>query len=557
MSAPLSIDLPSRGLTRTDRLLILAVSLTALLPGVFGVSLFDRDEGWYAQVSREMARSGDWVTPTWLGKPWMAKPPLLYWCVAGFFKLFGEQAAAARMVSVLASVASVQILATIAGRMFTRRAAIMAAISFVTALLPASLGKLVLTDPLLLLATLLAAERLVCAVVLGPTWVRAAAFWAAIGIATLAKGPAVFLFIGALGSAMLLMPGFRPALLSRQFWLTAPLAPAIAAPWYIAIYLRSGPVLAEQFFGYEIGSRLVSAPHGHSGPPGYYVLVLLAGAFPWTVLVPGAVLEAFVARKRDAAAAVALLWLVIPWATLELIPSKLPHYALPCFAPLSLLLGRMWDIGLSIPVEKRPRRVLVAWSASGIALGIAIAAGALLVDSLAFRVATAFTGAMVVTGFGFALRHVRKDQLLEAWQATVLASLVMIGGMGLGILPALEPRRLSRSVSDRVNALSVGGRPVMACETLEPTVFFYSTHELRVISRDALSDADAQPEFPVIVARERDWIAAGRSPVEEDARWERVEGFNYVKGARETVWFHDRTANLARHSQATASAPAP
>src|SRR5262245_57637690 len=102
MSAPLEVEPVSHSLTRGDRLLLLAVSLAALLPGVFGVSLFDRDEGWYAQVSREMARSGDWVVPTWLGKPWLAKPPLLYWCVAALFRVFGEHAAAARMVSVLA-----------------------------------------------------------------------------------------------------------------------------------------------------------------------------------------------------------------------------------------------------------------------------------------------------------------------------------------------------------------------------------------------------------------------------------------------------------------------
>jgi 4-amino-4-deoxy-L-arabinose transferase-like glycosyltransferase len=554
VSAPLSIDPPRRGLTHVDRLLILAVSFAALLPGVFGVSLFDRDEGWYAQVSREMARSGDWVVPTYLGKPWLAKPPLLYWCVAAVFKLFGAHAAAARMVSVLASVASVQILATIAAQMFTRRAAIIAAISFVTALLPAIVGKLVLTDPLLLLAILFAAERLVRIVVHGPTWGRTAAFWAAIGVAMLAKGPAVFLFIGALGGALLLMPGFRPALLSRQFWLIAPLALAIAATWYGAAYLRSGPLLSEQFFGHEIAARLVGAPHGHRGPPGYFLLVLLAGACPWTVLAPGAVIEAFAARKKDAAGAVALLWLVIPWLILELIPSKLPHYVLPCFAPLSLLLGRMWDIALSRPVEKRLRPMLIALANAGIVLGVGMAACALLVDSPAYLTAAACTGAAVAVGFGLVLRLVLKDQWLMAWQTTVLTSLLLIGGIGIGVLPALEGFRLSRSVSARINTLAAGGRSLAACETLEPTVFFYSTPDLHVISVDNLHASVAEPDCHVIVARERDWNAAGMPPIEGDARWEQVEGFNYVKGAQESVWFFAPGADVVPGSE-TAESP--
>ena len=101
-------------LTGRDRLLLAILSLALLLPGTFGVSLTDRDEGWYGQVSREMLTSGDWLTPRYLGAPWLAKPPLLYWCAAGSFAVFGVEAWAGRLVSVLAMVGVVQLLGALA-----------------------------------------------------------------------------------------------------------------------------------------------------------------------------------------------------------------------------------------------------------------------------------------------------------------------------------------------------------------------------------------------------------------------------------------------------------
>ena len=62
-----------RSLTLRDCVVLAAFSLVLLLPGTFGVSLADRDEGWCAQVCREMLNRGDWLVPTYLGEPWLAR----------------------------------------------------------------------------------------------------------------------------------------------------------------------------------------------------------------------------------------------------------------------------------------------------------------------------------------------------------------------------------------------------------------------------------------------------------------------------------------------------
>lgn len=68
--------------------LLFALAMAVLLPGIH-VSFFDRDEGWYAQVCREMLASGDWLMPRYLGEAWIAKPPLTYWLVTASYWLFG------------------------------------------------------------------------------------------------------------------------------------------------------------------------------------------------------------------------------------------------------------------------------------------------------------------------------------------------------------------------------------------------------------------------------------------------------------------------------------
>ncbi|GAF95834.1 unnamed protein product, partial [marine sediment metagenome] len=99
----LSSHKSSESLGLAGGLLLLIVALAVLVPGTIGVSLVDRDEGWYAQVCREMLESGDWLIPRYLGEVWLAKPPLLYWLVTMSYSLFGVGEWQARLVPVLAT----------------------------------------------------------------------------------------------------------------------------------------------------------------------------------------------------------------------------------------------------------------------------------------------------------------------------------------------------------------------------------------------------------------------------------------------------------------------
>src|ERR1700682_2107554 len=84
--------------------------------GAFG--FIGPDEPRYAWIARDMAETGDWVTPHLYGQPWFEKPPLFYWGAALSFKLFGVSEAAARLPSAVSALLATLTLAWLAWRLY-------------------------------------------------------------------------------------------------------------------------------------------------------------------------------------------------------------------------------------------------------------------------------------------------------------------------------------------------------------------------------------------------------------------------------------------------------
>lgn len=519
------------------RLLLLAVSLAVLLPGIFSTSLTDRDEGWYAQVSREMLESGDWLIPRYLGEPWIAKPPLLYWCVAALYALLGQSAGVARLACVLPAVVSVQLVATLAAGLLSRRAAVFAAVSFITAGLPAIVGKMLLTDSLLLMWCLAAMVLLWRIATRRSAFAHCLAFWICIGFGILTKGPAIIVFVGGFGLGLLTRGKLSRWLSRPLFWLTSPAAVLVAGPWYALVAARAGDTLASQFFGYEILSRITGTPHGHGGPPGYYLLFSLAGLLPWTPLVFGAVFELMRDRRREPVAWHLIIWCFAPWAMLELIHSKLPHYILPCYVPLAIMLGRMWDAGLDRPVSRTQRVGLGIWVGVTLLLGVGLTLAGLHWRPLAWTTASIVTGLVIVLAFSAVGWLAWRARLRAAWRLAAVSTIAFHVLLGLWILPGFEPYRLSRNIAARANAIAPPEAAVIVTGYEEPSMFFYlERHAELVRPEDIASRLPAAPEPYVIIATDAAREAAAIPAELQPTEWHRVSGFNYVKARQVDVW---------------------
>ncbi len=530
-------------LTARERVLLTLLATAILLPGTFGVSLVDRDEGWYAQVSREMAAGGDWLIPHYLGQPWIAKPPLLYWCVAAVFRLFGPNVGLARLVSVIAATGATHLVATLAAELYGRRAAWFASICFITAGLPTLVGKMLLTDGLLLLWIMSAAVALRRIAARALTIQRASAFWLFIGLGALTKGPAILVFVGALGLALLTSPPAGRSWLRRPlFWATALVAAVVAAPWYLLAARYASGALIQQFFWHEIGARLVGTPHGHGGPPGYYVLLSLAGWLPWTPLVPGAVFEAWRDRRSDPAARRLLIWALVPWTLLECVPSKLPHYILPCYVPLAILLGRMWDRGLERPITRVQGFVLGLWVAVLVVLGGGLVTAGLAARGEPWSTPLIAAGVVLLLACTWSAYRMPRGCLACGWRAAAGSAVGVQWVLGFWLLPAFEPYRLSRNVANAANAVAARAgdphAPVLVSGYVEPSVFFYLERPGRVIRAQDAAAALAN-ELPAAALILREDVLAANAGAEASAKrggTRRVNGFNYVKGQRESVW---------------------
>jgi len=500
-STPEKAATSSLGWTRG--LVLLGLALAVLLPGTAGVSFFDRDEGWYAQVCREMQAHNDWLVPTYLGEVWIAKPPLTYWLVLSSYKLFGTGEWQARLVSVVSMSLSVLLTGMLASRMFGRQVGMIAGTVFITFSMSAIVGKMLLTDSVMLVCTLVAVVTHWQAATQGVTHWRSALYWLAIGFGVMAKGPATLVFAGAFTLALLFTPQRRAWAGQGRWWAWLPVALLTGLPWYAYVSVKAGQTLVGQFLWYETFARFLGSHHPHSSPPGTCLFASLAGWLPWTVFAPGALLAAFKRRHCDATSRVLLIALLVPWALIESVRAKLPHHVLPCYVPLAILLAREFQtmfVG-SRPwqaLNKSERTVLILWPSIMMVIGIAMVAVGVMNRQQPWSLAAVGTGCILAAGFLWVGWLQRRRSLFAAWKAAVFATVLFHGVVGLWLLPSMEPTRLSRRLADTINQLVQPGDHVYLCGYDEPTVHYYLAGTARRVHHSELGEVSSSK--PVVLA---------------------------------------------------------
>jgi 4-amino-4-deoxy-L-arabinose transferase-like glycosyltransferase len=342
------------------------------------------DEPRYAWIARDMAETGDWVTPRLYGKPWFEKPPLLYWGGAIFFKLFGSNLpeVAARLPSAISALFATLALAWLAWRSYGEECA-----RWLLLLLPTSVGMIgfshaAATDmPFTGMLTI----AMVCAAValgLTPTestpilprtpWLALVLFGFFLGLAVLAKGPAaIILSAGAVFFWAIFTKRSHDALR-----LLHPVAIAsfclTALPWYI-LCSRRNPDFFRVFLIEHNFKRYLTPEFQHLQPFWFYVPILLLAFLPWSFLIIASGLAGIRHwwRNREMAP---LTCLIVCWVTFCLLffsisKSKLPGYVLPVVPALGFLLSRILSAGTLL----KRRTVGVALVVSGVTfLGSAI-----------------------------------------------------------------------------------------------------------------------------------------------------------------------------------------
>jgi len=303
------------------------------------------DEGRYAEVPREMAVTGDWITPRLNGIKYFEKPPLQYWATAAAYRTFGEHEWTARLWPAITGFLGI-LLVFFAGRsLFGATAGLYASLILASStgyVASAHFNSLDMGLAFFLTATLLAyllAQRPDATPRTNRLWTLAA--WAAAALAVLSKGLIGVVVPAAVLAIYVVLQRDFARLRGLHWGMGITVFLAIAAPWFVLIQLAN-PEFARFFFVHEHFERFLTTVHRRVEPWWFFFPILAIGILPWLTLLPQALARAWrVQGQRTAFHPGRFLLIGAAFILLffSASSSKLPGYILPMFPLLALLIG--------------------------------------------------------------------------------------------------------------------------------------------------------------------------------------------------------------------------
>ena len=320
-------------------LALFTLSMAVFLNGNWAYGLFESSEARYAEVAREMVATGDYLSPQIDYVYHFTKPPLAYWITAAGYRLFGQGEFGARFFLSIAGSLAVLFCALVYGRV-RRTTGVLAGVVLMCSFEFFALAKVLTTDMFLTLLIVIEFylwTRFEQEELAGSTFSWLSGVTA--GLAFIVKGPVGLLFWGVVLVPYSIWKDRGRSLKPFLSWRFCAVFVAVALPWFIAVGLKH-PGLLGYLFVHESAEAAVSSRRFHDGPWYYYIPVLLAGIFPWWVIV-------FSRFKRVLAPKVRLwlLWATVPVVIWSVFPSKLPTYILPCIPAWALLAAWLLDEG--------------------------------------------------------------------------------------------------------------------------------------------------------------------------------------------------------------------
>ncbi|TCH98944.1 glycosyltransferase family 39 protein [Roseococcus sp. SYP-B2431] len=553
------LDTASGAAQRWPRLVLVLLCLALHLPGFFTIPATDRDESRFAQATRQMVETGDYVQIR-VGEEERNKKPIgIHWAQAASVHMaeltgLGDRRGiwAYRIPSLLGAILAVLATFQFGRGLVGRRTAMLAAAMLAGCMVLMVEAHIAKTDAALL-ATITAAMGLFGSAYLRPdhfTALKAAAFWVILGIGVLLKGP--------IAPMVPLLTGLTLAFCDRRAgggWLHAPWLRPLRLPWGIPLMLllvlpwmtAIGIATEGRFFSQAIGGDMLgkvgSGDEKHWGPPGYYLLTFLISAFPAGFVVVLALRQSW-AERRKPATRFLLAWIVPTWLVFEAVATKLPHYTLPAF-PALMLLGAAWAMD---PLRREPPRWL-RWAAklavAGVALGLALVAVAL---TWAVTGHEPLGALLALPAAALLIWLAWREMSRASWARSAALAVVAAIPVYVSVMELTFPRIEALWIAPRIEALLAERTPGLPSQKFgitghaEPSTLFHVGGGLQLLRRGE--------DAAIFLAADAGRVVAVGDRAEADFRREAarlglrleemgsVDGLNYTRGRRVTLRFY-------------------
>jgi len=310
----------------------------ALFAYLGSAALFEPDEGRNAEKAREILILNDWLTPHENFYPVLDKPIFFYWLIALSYKIFGVSEWAARLPSALSALGCVGLVYYFVRRRWGQWEALWSGLILLGSAEFFILSRVVIFDMSLaffLTLALCAFYEVAHTDNINRRRVLSFVLYGALGVATLIKG-----LIGVVVPGMIiffyLLSTKKWSILRRIYLIPGTILLAvIAAPWYLQMdavhpgYLKY--YLWDEHFG-----RFINSEFDRTEPWYYFIVVVLVGFFPWSIVLPF-VMTQYAKKSLDDKTIFLVLWLALPLLFFSVSDAKLPHYILPIFPALAIL----------------------------------------------------------------------------------------------------------------------------------------------------------------------------------------------------------------------------
>lgn len=355
------------------------------------IGLVDETEPLFAEASRQMTVTGDWITPYFNEATRFDKPPLIYWLTAIAYLLGGVNEWTARLPSALSAVAiTIGLFFTLQRFGIASPALAQTEDTNPTAhrqrWFSAWIGSaaLALNLQMIVWARTGVSDMLLCACMGGALlcffwgYVQSEgqpiprfwpnrwylAFYVLLALGILAKGPVGIVIPGLVIIAFSLYLGKLPRLWQEaKVWVGFGIVAVLSIPWFILVTLANGQAYIDTFFGYHNVERFTGVVNGHAAPWYFYFVVVLAGFAPWSASLPLAMTRLRVWQRsfwqvqpRSAQLGLfALVWFVVIFGFFMIAVTKLPSYTIPLLPAGAILVALLWSHELTQTHNARPR----------------------------------------------------------------------------------------------------------------------------------------------------------------------------------------------------------